>query len=147
LGHSDCGESVVTAQHFFPSANEMRAMLAPVARDAEQQLGSLVSFFTETRVRRADGSYGPAAPVSTGDTKVPVKLQQVSLETAQEIFGVDTDVRMTGKTSRSVEIVPGLVFSVTDGDFADRAFEVTQVIERPLSDSYIMALKEAVAVS
>jgi hypothetical protein len=86
---------------FFPSATEMRSMLSPVARDAETQLGSLASFFTVTRVRRPDGSYGPDTPVSTGDTKVPIKLTSVTLEKAQEIFGVDTDIRMTAKMGRA----------------------------------------------
>lgn len=119
----------------------MRAMLSPVARDAEAQLGSLATLFTVSRVRRADGSYGPEAAVG-GATKVPVKLASVTLEKAQEIFGQDTDVRMTGKTSRANEMVPGVVIAVTDGDFAGQAFDVTQVVEKPLSDSYVLALKE-----
>jgi hypothetical protein len=128
----------------FPSADEMRAMLSPVARDAETQLGSLVSLFTMTRVKRADGTYGPAAPVSTGDTKVPVKLTSITLERAQEIFGLDTDVRMSGKMARVVPIVPGMILSVTDRDFSGQSFEVTKVVERPLSDSYVLGLKEYV---
>jgi hypothetical protein len=126
----------------FPSADEMRAMLSPVARDAETQLGSLVSLFTMTRVKRPDGTYGPATPVSTGDTKVPVKLTSITLERAQEIFGLDTDVRMSGKMARIVTIVPGMILSVTDRDFAGQSFEVTKVVERPLSDSYVLGLKE-----
>lgn len=128
----------------FPSADEMRAMLSPVARDAETRLGSLVSLFTMTRVKRPDGTYGPATPVSTGDTKVPVKLTAVTLESAQEIFGVDTDVRMMGKMARVVEILPGMILSVTDKDFQGKSFEVTKVVEKPLSDSYVLGLKDFV---
>jgi hypothetical protein len=127
---------------YFPTADEMRGMLSPVARDAEKQLGSRATLFTMTAVRRPDGSYGPAQPVSTGATKVPVKLTSVALERAQEIFGLDTDVRMMGKTSRANAIAPGLIISVTDGDFAGQSFEVTKVIEKPLSDSYVLAVKE-----
>lgn len=140
-------EDVVTAGHFFPTAGEMRGMLAPVARDAEAQLGSRAAFFTVTRVRRPDGSYGPVVPVSTGATNVPIKLTSVTLERAQEIFGLDTDIRMTAKTSRANEITIGLIVTVTDGDFAGQSFEVTQLVERPLSDSYVLGLKEHTVVS
>jgi hypothetical protein len=131
---------------FFPSADEMRGMLAPVARDAEQQLGSRVTLFTMTRVKRPDGTYGPDQAVSTGDSKVPVKLTSVTLEKAQEIFGADTDIRMTGKMARITTMLPGMILSVTDGDFANQSFEVTTIVERPLSDSYVLGLKEHVWV-
>jgi hypothetical protein len=127
---------------FFPSADEMRGMLAPVARDAEQQLGSRVTLFTMQPVRRPDGSYGPAQPVSTGDTHVPVKLKSVTLEIAQEIFGAGTDIRMTGKMARIITMLPGMILSVTEDDWEGQSFEVTKIIERPLSDSYVLGLKE-----
>jgi hypothetical protein len=147
MGLGRGGADLVTARHFFPSADEMRGMLSPVARDAEAQLGSLASFFTVTRVKRADGTFGPSPPVSTGATKIPIKLTSVTLERAQEIFGIDTDVRMTAKTSRAEAIAPGMIVTVTDGDFAGQSFEVTQVVERPLSDSYVLGLKEHAVVS
>jgi hypothetical protein len=135
----------VTAR-FFPSADEMRGMLSPVARDAEQQLGSKASIFTIGRVRRPDGSYGPEQPVSTGDTNVPIKLTSVALKVAQEIFGLDTDIRMTAKTSRAIEFKPGMIISVTDGDWSGQSFEVTDLVEKQLSDSYVLGLKEYVWV-
>jgi hypothetical protein len=130
----------------FPTADEMRSMIAPIARDAESQLGSLVSLFTIMPVYRADASYGPGTPVSL-TTGQAMKLTSVTLETAQEIFGLDTDVRMTGKTSRATAIVPGLVVQVTSGDFSGQTFEVTKVVEKPLSDSYVLGLKEHPALS
>lgn len=130
----------------FPTADEMREMIAPIARDAEAQLGSLVSLFTIDQVRRADASYGPGTPVPVA-TAQAMKLTSVTLERAQEVFGLDTDVRMTGKTSRATAIVPGLVLSVTSGDFSGQTFEVTKVVEKPLSDSYVLGLKEHPALS
>lgn len=139
------GTLVVTAS-YFPTADEMRSMLAPVARDAETQLGSKVSLFTVARVRRADGSYGLPVSPTAGATGVPMKLTSVTLERAQEVFGLNTDVRMTGKTSRANPFLPGHVLTVTEGDFAGQAFEVTKVVEKPLSDSYVLGLKEHGAV-
>jgi hypothetical protein len=39
-----------------------------------------------------------------------------------------------------------MIVSVTDGDFAGQSFQVTQRVERPLSDSYVLGLKEYVWV-
>ena len=132
---------------YFPSADEMRGMLSPVARDAETQLGSKASLFTIARVRRADGSYGPPVSPTAGATNVPIKLTSVTLERAQEVFGLNTDVRMTGKTSRANVIALGAVLTVTDGDFLGQTFEVTKIVEKPLSGSYVLGLKEHGVVS
>lgn len=132
---------------YFPTADEMRGMLAPVARDAEKQLGSKASLFTVTRVRRGDGSYGPPTTPAAIASDIPIKLTSVTLERAQEVFGLDTDVRMIGKTSRANAILPGMVFTITGGDFSGQTFEVTKRVERPLSDSYVLGLKEHTAVA
>jgi hypothetical protein len=136
----------VTAS-YFPSADEMRAMLSPVARDAEKRLGSKASLFTITRVRRADGSYGPPTTPTESAVDIPIKLTSVTLERAQAVFGLDTDVLMTGKTSRANALLPGMVFTITDGDFSGQSFEVTKRVERPLSDSYVLGLKEHALVA
>lgn len=136
---------------YFPTADEMRGMLSPVARDAETQLGSRATLFTMTRVRRPDGSYGPAQPVATGATKVPVKLspvtrisegELVARRRVQEIFGMDIDVHMLGKTSRANAIEPGTLLSITGRDYSGQTFEVVAMVEQPLSDSYVLGLKD-----
>ena len=145
----------MTARHFFPTADKMRSMLAPVARDAETQLGSRASLFTITRVKRPDGTFGPAAPVA-GAVGVPIKLspvtrisegEVVARRRVQEIFGVDIDIRMLGKLSRANAVEPGTVLTITEGDFLGQTFEVTAMVEVPLSDSYVLGLKDHGSVS
>jgi hypothetical protein len=102
-------------------------MLSPVARDAEQQLGSKAVVLHRTRVRRADGSYGPERPCR------PVTPTCRSSSTSGSARGRAGDLRRRyrhpddGKTSRSLDFEPGMIVSVTDGDFAGQSFEVTQV--------------------
>ena len=42
--------------------------------------------------------------------------------------------------ARSTAVVKGGVLIVTEGDFLARKLEIAEIIEKPLSDSYVLGL-------
>lgn len=124
---------------YFPSAEEFREIIAPVVADAVEQLGSVVTLFPVAETEQLDGSTVVAVSGSPVED-VMMKLRSVTTEQARETFGVDTVVTMTGKMTRDNDIALRTVVEVTGADFAGQVLQVVAIIERPLSDSYLLGL-------
>lgn len=124
---------------YFPSEAQMQGWLAPVVKDAAEQLGSIADVYQIADVRQPDGSTAKA-PNTLPAQNVPIRLVQITNEEAQEIFGAGAVVGYEGHMSRVVEVHPDDVFEITSGDFAGQNLRVTAVLNRPLSDSYLLGL-------
>lgn len=138
MGQRHAGENVVTA-HYFPPRSEMQADLAPVVVDAAEQLGSRSDIYELTPVRQPDGTT-KRVPNLLLKNDVAVKFKQMTSEEALTIFGLNPNVTMKGKLSRVTPVALDNVFDVTSGGFSARRFQVKSVIERDLSDSYLLGL-------
>jgi hypothetical protein len=125
--------------HFFPLAQQIRSIAAPIVADAASQLGSRANIYQLAAVRQADGSTVletnnlPAAIVA-------IRLSKPSTVKLQETFGQNTNVTTKGSMSRVIPVLPDDVFEITEGDFAGQVFQVVSVINRQLSDSYLLGL-------
>lgn len=123
----------------FPPLAEIQSIAAPIVADAAVQLGSLCSVYALVRARQPDGSYKNDVPQLKG-SGISVRLKMLTSEQAQLVFGEETTVEMQGSTPRTITIGVGDVLTVTAGEFAGQWLRVEKLIEKPLSDSYLLGL-------
>ena len=130
----------------FPTLAEVQAIAAPIVADAAVQLGSKVDVHSIVSERQRDGSSKDVPRASGHD--VAVRLKMLTTEQAQEIFGKETIVTMRGSLSRaSVTVEAGNVIEVVEGEFAGKWLRVEKLIEKPLTDSYLLGLVTTKALS
>lgn len=129
----------------FPSAAEMRGMLGPVVKDAVEQLGSIADIYALAPIKKRDNSVSTNPALAASDVRI--KLDQISAEDVQEIFGLNPTIMMKGKMTRENFVEPGMVMEITAGDFAGRWLKIEKVIEKPLSDSYVLGLSDTGALT
>lgn len=121
----------------FPSLEEVQAIAAPIVADAAVQLGSKCDVHEIVSVRQPGGSYKDTPQLAASD--VSIRLKMHTTEQAQSIFGKETSVEMRGSCPRSsATIAIGNVIEVVDGEFEGKWLRVARLIEKPLSDSYLL---------
>lgn len=122
---------------FFPSSAEMVAVLGPVVKDAAEQLGSLANIYQLADVLQADKS-SVREPNSLPIEGIAIKLTELTGQQSQDTFGLNTNVTMKGKMARLTDVQLGDVFEIYEGAFSGKNLQVNALIERPLSDSYLI---------
>lgn len=123
----------------FPTADEMREMAGAIVADAAEQLGSTCSYYELVEVKELNASTNIEF-AETPVTGLQVRLKELTNLRAREIFGQNSNVTMRGSMTRSTAIAKGGVLIVTEGDFLARKLEIVELIEKPLSDSYVLGL-------
>lgn len=124
----------------FPSREELQATLGPIVGDAAEQLGSRCRVYRTAGTRAADGSTA-RAPVMFADN-VAIRLRMLTREAAEEVFGRDTDTRMSGSARRGAAVKVGHLIKVLSGGFVGEKFQVKESVENDLSDSLTIGLVE-----
>lgn len=122
----------------FPTLAEIQAIAAPIVADAAVQLGSRADIHAIASVRQPDATYKDVPQLSAHD--VAVRLKMLTSEQAQLIFGKETAVEMRGSATREDVIEVGNVIEVVSGEFAGQWLRVAKLIEKPLTDSYLLGL-------
>jgi hypothetical protein len=124
---------------YFPSEAQFQAWLGPVVKDAAEQVGSVADVYQLADVRQPDNSVVKEAN-NLPAQDVAIRLVQITNEQAQETFGENAVVQYEGHMSRVIVVGVDDVFEITSGDFAGQNLQVTKVLNRPLSDSYLLGL-------
>lgn len=123
----------------FPTADGMREMTGPIVADAAEQLGSRCSYYALVEVKELNASTNIDF-ATTPIADLSVRLKELTNLRAREIFGQNSNVTMRGSMTRSSSVMKGGVLIVTEGDFLARQLEIVEIIEKPLSDAYILGL-------
>lgn len=122
----------------FPTLADVQSIAAPIVADAATQLGSRVDIYMVRPERQRDGS-SKKTPQLVGHD-IALRLKSLTAEQAQQIFGKESTVEMRGSMARSVVVGSDYVIEVISGEFAGQWFIVQKLIEKPLSDSYVLGL-------
>lgn len=123
----------------FPGLAEIRQSLEPAASHFATELGSRADFHKVVPVAQKDKSFKPVPQLFAHD--IAIRLRTLTSEQAQEIFGTEAKVDMRGSMLRTFATVKlGNVIEVIDGEFKGQWLKVEKLIERPLTNSYVLGL-------